>query len=100
MDFDSPGPLEGENFAVSVTFSQAVDGIEHEGLLFDTSGTEVTVEVTPPTELDRFTIVYTLQGSDNYTTYQSVRSLTSSPSPIPSPSSLALARPPNPSPSP
>ena len=67
-DFDS-SDFVGRLFAVTVTLSEAVDGMEYEGLSFDTTGTNVTVTAT---EQGQFGIAYTLEGSDTYSTYQSV----------------------------
>ncbi len=67
-DLDSPD-LVGTQFAVVVTVTNAVDGITYEGLLFNTMGTNVTVQVT---EQDQFTISYTLGGSDTYSVYENV----------------------------
>ena len=70
-DFDSPDSV-GVQFTVMVTLMDAVDGMTYEGLLFDTMGTNVTVQAIPPTEEEPFTKSYLLQGSDSYSTYQNV----------------------------
>ena len=71
MDFDTE-MLPAVNFTVVLTLSDAVDGREYEGLLFDTMGTGITFTVSPVSDEDPFTITYTLQGSNNYTDYQNV----------------------------
>ena len=69
-DLDSADTVTME-FSVTVTLMEAVDGETYEGLLFDTTGTNVTVRRTTPTE-QKFAISYSLEGSDAYSTYQSV----------------------------
>ena len=68
MDFDSQD-LASANFTVVVTLTEASDTRQYEGLLFDTAGTDVWVEVSEP---GPFSITYTLQGSDRYSIYQTV----------------------------
>lgn len=72
-DLDSPD-LVAKEFSVTVTIMDAVDGDTYEGLLFDTMGTDVRVEMTTPTSQDSFTISYSLEGSDTYSAYQNVSS--------------------------
>lgn len=71
MDFDS-SDVTAIPFTVVVTIIDAADGMEIEGLLFDVTGTDVTV--SPPAEQGRFAFSYTLEGSNNYSMYQSVSS--------------------------
>lgn len=78
VDFDSLGVTPRAQFTVVVTLSGAVDD-QDEGILFDTSGTDV--QVAPPTQPERFVTSYTLQGSDNYTMYQSVSKISMALSP-------------------
>ena len=68
MDFDSPG-VSPSPFTVVVSLSGAVDG-EREGLVLDTSGSDV--EVVTSAQPEEFAVTYTLQGSMNYTEYQMV----------------------------
>ena len=56
-------------FNVSLTLTQAVDGSESEGLLFNTTNTGVTVY---PSLADPSTIEYVLTGSNSYSAYQQV----------------------------
>lgn len=70
-DLDSADSV-AMRFPVTVTLMDAVDGDTYEGLLFDTTGTNVSVEVTTPTNQDDFTISYSLDGSDTYSAYQNV----------------------------
>jgi hypothetical protein len=67
-DFDSVDSAAMQ-FPVMVTLMGAVDGGTYEGLLFDTTGTNVTITEGKPTQ---FTISYSLDGSDTYSAYQSV----------------------------
>ena len=67
-DFDSDDETDSA-FNVSLTLMEAVDGIENEGLVFDTSGTGVSVyrSVT-----DQYISQYVLSGSNSYSEYQQV----------------------------
>ena len=67
-DFDSDDETDSA-FNVFLTLMEAVDGIENEGLVFDTSGTGVSVyrSVT-----DQYIFQYVLSGSDSYSEYQQV----------------------------
>ena len=67
-DFDS-SDQPGTEFNVSLTLMQAVDGIEEEGLLFNTAGTGVSVY---PSVIDQYTFQYVLAGGSNYSEYQQV----------------------------
>lgn len=66
-DLDSANTISME-FPVTVTLVNAVDRETYEGLLFDTTGTNVTVETT----VQDFAISYSLEGSDTYSAYQNV----------------------------
>lgn len=70
-DFDSEDVV-AELFAVVVTLVDAVDGVEYERLLFDDTGTNIIVSL--PYQESEFTISYTMEGSNNYSTYQDVSS--------------------------
>ena len=67
-DFDSDDQPDSE-FSVSLTLMQAVDGIEEEGLVFDTAGTGVTVYYSM---IDQYTFQYILAGGSSYSEYQLV----------------------------
>lgn len=67
-DFDSSDQPDME-FNVSLILMQAVDGIEEEGLLFDTAGTGVSVYHSV---IDQYTFQYILAGGSNYSEYQQV----------------------------
>ena len=70
MDFDSPSPLSLP-FTVNITFSNGVDGLESEGLQFNTTGTNITV--TPMSSIyDQFSRSYILEGGETYLEYQDV----------------------------
>ena len=68
QDFDSDDETDSA-FNVSLILTEAVDGIENEGLVFDTIGTGVSVyrSVT-----DQYTFQYTLTGSNSYSEYEQV----------------------------
>ena len=68
-DFDSDDQRDS-GFNVSLTLREAVDGIENEGLLFDTNGTEVSIYRSV---IDQYTFQYLLTGSNSYSEYQQVR---------------------------
>lgn len=68
QDFDSEDTTDFA-FNVSLTMIEAVDGTEKEGLLFNTSGTGITVYHST---FDPFIIQYTLTGSNSYSEYQQV----------------------------
>lgn len=67
-DFDSEDQ-PGSEFNVSLTLMQAVDGIENEGLVFDTTGTGVSVYHSMTEE---YTFQYVLFGGNSYSEYQQV----------------------------
>ena len=67
-DFDSDDQPDSE-FNVSLALTQAVDGIEDEGLVFNTAGTGVSVYRSVA---DQYTFQYVLAGSNNYSEYQQV----------------------------
>lgn len=70
MDFDSAGYIPATNFTVVLNLTGAVDGMDYEGLLFDTAGTGIYLQVSPTP--DFFSITYTLEGSNSYSAYQNV----------------------------
>ena len=70
-DFDSPN-TSFPPFTVVLNMTNAIDGFGYEGLQFDTTETNVTVRTDTPTSRDPFTFIYTLEGSNAYSTYQSV----------------------------
>lgn len=68
QDFDSDDQPDSE-FNVSLTLTQAVDGIENEGLVFNTAGTGVSVYRSMA---GQYTFQYVLAGGSNYSEYQQV----------------------------
>ena len=73
MDFDSTA-MPTAPFSVVINITNAVDGFgnEGEGLAFDTSGTDIAVQVSEPSVPDLTTLSYVLEGADTYSVYQSV----------------------------
>lgn len=73
QDFDED--TTDRPFNVSLTLTEAVDGSNIEGLLFDTSDTGVMVYSRYSTS-EPFVIEYVLTGSNNFSEYQQVSSST------------------------
>ena len=71
MDFDSAGPLFLP-FSVRISFTNALDGLEHEGLTFNTSGTNVTITSTSTAVGQRSQVLFVLEGGTTYQEYQQV----------------------------
>lgn len=67
-DFDS-SDQPGSEFNVSLNLMEAVDGIENEGLVFDTTGTGVSVYRSMT---GQYSFQYILAGSNSYPEYQQV----------------------------
>ena len=68
IDFDS-SDQPGSEFNVSLNLMEAVDGIENEGLVFDTTGTGVSVYRSMT---GQYSFQYILAGSNSYSEYQQV----------------------------